>query len=122
MRTGYLIFMLVTTIASFFLFEPLCGGTGNDQLNLNISQERIIGIKMIDNQSFLVENKDNSQLSVGEITVLVNNEIRSCSWKDDITFIQSGSQAACTFNGPPCRPGQVIAVASIQDFEEIYCT
>ena len=113
--------MLVTTIASFFLFEPLFGGTGSDQLNLNISQERIIGIKMIDNQSFLVENKGSGPLSVEDITVLVKNEIRGCSWKDSITVIGTGSEAACTFTGPPCQPGQVIAVASSQDFEEVYC-
>ena len=122
MKTSTLIILLVSTIASFFLFEPLFGGGGNDQLNLNISQARIIGIKMIDHQSFLVENKGNDQLPVNDITVLVNNEIRSCSWKNSIKNIEPGSQAECTVSDPPCQPGQVVAVASNQDFEELYCT
>ena len=122
MRTGTLIILLISTIASFFFLDPLLGGTGSDKLNLNISQARIIAIKMIDHQSFLVENKGNNPLTVNDITVLVNNEIRSCSWKDSITTVEPGSEATCIFTGPPCQPGQVVAVASNQDFEEVYCT
>ena len=77
---------------------------------------------MIDHQSFLVENKGSEPLSVDDITVLVNNEIRRCSWKESISVIGNGSEATCIFIGPPCQPDHVIAVASNQDFEEIYCT
>lgn len=109
---------VICTLRREFAYETKCENSKCQIIEKQSSAIRIDETSISPNTIRII-NIGASRLPVTDIKVLVNTELRNCTWS--LSEIYPSSADFCTFDGAPCTSGQEIYVSTTINNDKTWC-